>query len=344
MLSFISVKDSGQLDLFVAYATFLVPSVIASLLIMGLKIRLIVRRAGERNAKLAAPGTHTHKADFRWLAERFILHRDQHRHEELMSANRIALHKSYAYMLLAVTEDAPFCVLNTLLLSRAFRDRFDLSFLDKQRLCSPQYGTNFTLILLILLTSVAALVYKLMHLKHFPSLWAAQKVLAAEEAQLAERAKRLETSPRNITVDERVESVEMAALASAAPSDAGASAVLPQGAAPADGGSAQPPEHRCTVAACPASDAGSSSTASLPLVSLSVRFTESALGGRVRARQSHVPRSCARVRSFHHARTALGRTALLRARAASTWDATSTAWTICKGRDDPPSHARRDLK
>ena len=279
MLSFISVKDSGQLDLFVAYATFLVPSVIASLLIMGLKIRLILRRAGERNAKLAAPRTHTHKANFRWLAERFILHRDQHRHEELMSANRIALHKSYAYMLLAATENAPFCVLNTLLLSRAFHDRFDLRFLDKQRLCSPQYGTNFTLILLILLTSVAALVYKLMHLKHFPSLWAAQKVLAAEEAQLAERAKRLETSPRNITVDERVESVEIAALASAAPADDDdACAESPQGAAPADGGSAQPPEHRCSVAARRTSDAGSSSTASLPLVSLSVRFTESAFG------------------------------------------------------------------
>jgi hypothetical protein len=274
MLSFISLKDSGQSDLFVAYATFLVPSVVASLLIMGLKIRLIVRRAGERNAKLAAP--RTHKADFRWLAERFILHRDQHRHDELMSANRIALHKSYAYMLLAATEDAPFCVLNTLLLSRALRDRFDLGLLDNQRLCSPQYGTNFTLILLILLTSVAALVYKLMHLVHFPSLWAAQKVLVAEEAQLAERAKRLETIARNITVDERVESVEMVALASAAPADDDDEGA--QGAAPADGGSAQPPEHRCTVAACPASVAGSSSTASLPLVSLSVRFTESASG------------------------------------------------------------------
>ena len=186
------------MDLFVAFATFLVPSVIASLLIMGLKIRLIVRRAVERNAKLAAP--RTHKADFRWLADRFILHRDQLRHEELISANRVALHKSYAYMLLAATEDAPFCVLNTLLLSRAFRDRFDLGFLDKQRLCSPQNGTNFTMILLILLTSVACLVYKLMHLVHFPGLWAAQKVLAAEEAQLAERAKRLETSPRNATL------------------------------------------------------------------------------------------------------------------------------------------------
>jgi hypothetical protein len=200
VLSFITVKDSGQLDLFVAFATFLVPSVIASLLIMGLKIRLILRRAGERNAKLAAPRTHTHKAHFRWLAERFILHRDQHRHEELMSANRVALHQSYAFMLLAVTEDAPFCVLNTLLLSRAFRDRFDLGLLDNQRLCSPQNGTNFTMILLILLTSVVALVYKLMHLVNFPSLWAAQKVLAAEEAQLAERTKRLETSPSSISL------------------------------------------------------------------------------------------------------------------------------------------------
>jgi hypothetical protein len=196
VLSFISVKDSGHWDLFVAFATFLVPSVIASLLIMGLKVRLIVRRAGERDAKLAAPKTH--KANFRWLADRFILHRDQLRHDEQMSANRIALHNSYAFMLLALTEDAPFCVLNMLLLSRAFHDRFNQSFLDKQRLCSPQYGTDFTMILLILLTSVACLVYKLMHLVHLPSLWAAQKVLAAEEAQLAERGKVLETSIRNV--------------------------------------------------------------------------------------------------------------------------------------------------
>jgi hypothetical protein len=191
VLSFITVKDSGQLDLFVAYATFLVPSVIASLLIMGLKIRLILRRAGERNAKLVAP--RTHKADFRWLADRFILHRDQHRHQELNGANMIALHKSYAYVLLAAIQDAPFCVLNTLLLSRAFRDRLDQSFLDKQRLCSPQYGTNITMILLILLTSVASLVYKLMHLVELPRLWAAQKLLAEEEAQLTERKQTLES-------------------------------------------------------------------------------------------------------------------------------------------------------
>ncbi len=79
--------------------------------------------------------------------------------------------------------------------------------------------------------------------------------------------------PDGVPVDERLESVEMAALASAAPADDDVSAESPQDAAPADNGSVQPPEHRCTV----------SSTASLPLVSLSVRFTESALGSSIRA-------------------------------------------------------------
>ena len=189
--------DSGHWDLFVAYATFLVPSVMASLLIMGLKVRLIIRRVAERNAKLAVVQKHRGegaKRNLRWLTERFILLRDQQHHEEVKSANRVSLHTSYAYMLLATTEDVPFCVLNTLLLSRAFHDRFDQRFLDQQRLCSPQYGTNFTLILLILLTSVAALVYKVMHLVQLPHLWETQERLLREEARLIERTKMLESS------------------------------------------------------------------------------------------------------------------------------------------------------
>ena len=107
-----------------------------------------------------------------------------------VDANNIALHEAYAYMLLSATEDAPFCVLNFLLLSRAFHDRFDPNFLGKQRLCSPQYETKFDLILLILLTSVAALVYKVMHLVEFPRLWATQKRLMKEKARLDERFER----------------------------------------------------------------------------------------------------------------------------------------------------------
>ena len=49
------------------------------------------------------------------------------------------------------------------------------------------------MILLILLTSVASLVYKLMHLVELPRLWAAQKLLAEEEAQLTERKQTLES-------------------------------------------------------------------------------------------------------------------------------------------------------
>jgi hypothetical protein len=100
------------------------------------------------------------------------------------------------------------------------------------------------------------------------------------------------------------------------------------------------------VAASRTSDAGSSSTASLPLVTLSVRFTESAWGKE--GSRASVACACAAIvcarRSCHSARTALGGVALLRVRAASTCNATSTAWTMCKGRDDQPSHARRTLK
>ena len=193
-----SVQESGHYDLFVAYAIFLVPSVIASLLTMGLKMQLIIRRFAKRREKLAVVQQHCSlgraKRDFFWLAERLILLRDQRRYEERKNANNIALHEAYAYMLLAATEDAPFCVLNFFLLSRAFRDRFDPRFLGKQRLCSPQYETNFDLILVILLTSVAALVYKVMHLVEFPRLWATQKRLMIEKARLDERSKVLNGS------------------------------------------------------------------------------------------------------------------------------------------------------
>ena len=229
-------------------------------------------------------------------------------------------------------QDLPFFVLSTILLIRTVNRKDDAALLS--RFCSAEYDTrSFILLFLNTMKTAGMLATKLVKLKSLPSIWSKRLKLQAEQGKLAQRVARLE-------------SVEMAALASAAPADDDGCAESPQDAAPADNGSAQPPEHRCTVAACPASDAASSSTASLPLVSLSVRFTESA-SGKEGSRASvavHVPRSCARVRSCRNARTALGRTALLRVTAASTCDATTTTWTMCKGRDDQPSHARRTLK
>jgi hypothetical protein len=222
-------------------------------------------------------------------------------------------------------QDLPFFVLSTILLIRTVNRKDDAAELAPNRFCSAEYDTRtFILLFLNTMKTAGMLATKLVKLKSLPSIWSKRLKLQAEKGKLAQRVARLE-------------SVETAALASAAMADDDTSAESPQKAAPADGGCAQPPEHRCSVTAGPASAAGSSPTASLPLVSLSVRFTESAWERRVRAisRNECAEILCAR-RLCCYARTTLGRIALLRVRAASTCDTTSTAWTMCKGRDDPP--------
>jgi hypothetical protein len=86
-------------------------------------------------------------------------------------------------------QDAPFCILNTILLHRTVWNRNDPRLLiSSQRLCSETYPTNnFLLLLLVLLTSVGMLVYKAMHLKVLPQLWAEHKRLELEAATLALR-------------------------------------------------------------------------------------------------------------------------------------------------------------
>jgi hypothetical protein len=84
-------------------------------------------------------------------------------------------------------QDAPFCVLNTILLDRTVRNRNEPGLLRSQQLCSEDYQTNFLLLLLVLLTSVGMLVYKAMHLKALPQLWAEHKRLELEAATLALR-------------------------------------------------------------------------------------------------------------------------------------------------------------
>jgi hypothetical protein len=86
-------------------------------------------------------------------------------------------------------QDAPFCILNTILLHRTVWNRNDPRVLiSSQRLCSETYPTNnFLLLLLVLLMSVGMLVYKAMHLKVLPQLWAEHKRLELEAATLALR-------------------------------------------------------------------------------------------------------------------------------------------------------------
>jgi hypothetical protein len=73
------------------------------------------------------------------------------------------------------------------LLDRTVRNRFDEKLLPSQRLCSEDNQSNFLLLLLVLLTSVGMLVYKAMHLKALPQLWAEHKRLELEAATLALR-------------------------------------------------------------------------------------------------------------------------------------------------------------
>lgn len=78
----------------------------------------------------------------------------------------------------------PFCVLNTILLDRMINSRNDPTLLPEQRLCSAKYTTKFLPLLLVLLTSVGALVYKLMHLVHLPRIWLEHQRLAVELTEL----------------------------------------------------------------------------------------------------------------------------------------------------------------
>ena len=135
--------------------------------------------------------------DFRWLADRFILQCKKQSNDELKRTNARALQEAYGYGLLAAIEDAPFCVVNTMLLYRTVHDRFDLRVGTGQRLCSPHYEANFMLVLAVLMTSVAALVYKVVHALALPQLWAEKALVQKEAARLAEKMNMFESLRSN---------------------------------------------------------------------------------------------------------------------------------------------------
>jgi hypothetical protein len=89
--------------------------------------------------------------------------------------------RGYAHpVTFASLQDAPFAVVNSLFLLRTVD--------DMQRV---QNGTNVTVLLLILLSSVASLMYKLMRLRTFPKVWQEYSRLLREKIRLTERAERL---------------------------------------------------------------------------------------------------------------------------------------------------------
>jgi hypothetical protein len=77
-------------------------------------------------------------------------------------------------------QDAPFAVVNSLFLLRTVND-----------LKTTHDDTNITVLLLVLLSSVASLMYKLMKLSTFPEVWREHSRLLQEEVRLIKRAEQL---------------------------------------------------------------------------------------------------------------------------------------------------------
>jgi hypothetical protein len=80
----------------------------------------------------------------------------------------------------ALLQDAPFAVVNSLFLLRTVDDSK-----------TPHDDTNVTVLLLVLLSSVASLMYKLMKLRAFPDIWREHSRLVQDEVRLIKRAERL---------------------------------------------------------------------------------------------------------------------------------------------------------
>jgi nucleotide-binding universal stress UspA family protein len=91
-------------------------------------------------------------------------------------------------------QDAPFSVVNTLFLLRTAHD-------PKKAPCTEAYDpTTVTVLLLVLLTTVASFTYKIMKLRMFPEIWREHQRLLREKVELRERARRLsqeEVVPRS---------------------------------------------------------------------------------------------------------------------------------------------------
>ena len=82
--------------------------------------------------------------------------------------------------------------LNTFYLDRVVRNRNNPAILASQQLCSPEYDGSFLLLLSVLLTSVAMLVFKLTRLRSLPELWVEHERLLIEHAALATETDRIE--------------------------------------------------------------------------------------------------------------------------------------------------------
>ena len=111
---------------------------------------------------------------------------------ERQNIGRFARQRMYLSLLVALAEDLPFCILNMMLVLVPRRDKLicsEASLPDCERWLEEQ-GTP-TLVLLIFMTSVAALTYKLTQLTLFPKIWSEHKEMEREAQELDARAAEL---------------------------------------------------------------------------------------------------------------------------------------------------------
>ncbi len=113
LFTFYSLQSSGHTDLFVAFAIFLVPALLCSAASLGMKATLVIKRVAQRRgalkpsrptASLSNDAVSTRRLGFRFLAERFVLHRDKERHGDEWSAATADRYEAYSYLLLVVAE------------------------------------------------------------------------------------------------------------------------------------------------------------------------------------------------------------------------------------------------
>ena len=111
---------------------------------------------------------------------------------ERMENLKLDKHRCLMHIMLAVCEDGPFVVLNMILvllqLKKTKECRYVIGMCSECDEWVSENG-NSNLIVLVFMSSVAALTSKIMQLGYLPSIWASHNQLLKEEQQLSDREK-----------------------------------------------------------------------------------------------------------------------------------------------------------
>jgi hypothetical protein len=221
---------------------FVGPALLSSLLAIAFKVRLLTQRVTQKRALAAksakkASTRCARKRLLHALAARFMLQHDKFEYEDAKRANDRERYTAYGYMLGVLTEaiapshstlslcispvrtplsqnlsaandnlaqrvrslgesatlcaqDVPFAIVNAVFLVRTVNDK----------------RSDVTIMLCVLLTSIASLVYKVMKLRTIPKVWQEHRRLLDVKAELAERAMRLQESEGQCQQDSSGES------------------------------------------------------------------------------------------------------------------------------------------